>query len=431
MGETPPQVGESSHAGAEKSPQTSLLESCIPPRREPKDSKTVPKSSSRIRPELARPQENVHVSPQVDQLGTGEFAANSPGGEQHDSEHAFWKSEVSALSPSSDEGSRDDKWCKASRPIKRKVQSVEQRHVSSLQQPGCSHWETPECFRSLDECSPAKRSNVDSDGDRVIDSDAELISGSGVTIHALPLPSDWDSSPERGERLESNEEGEFAIEKTAQLSPQGDPKWAMLLDMKQQLLSMMQSYRPAVGSATGRQSLVVDPLSHRRPVVSGTDVISHRRSPSFTAQRQDEVDLSRESSVSQQLLKEHTADRQSKHDFVRQMAERTAKRQDGSRREAQAKPEQQRDEAQKLINEGSERQRQHQAGAKHHRDDPRQSSHEWAEREREHRVIVARQDAAERQREHRMSAVRQDAVERESGTPGRGGAAAPAGFILL
>ncbi|XP_068216596.1 trichohyalin-like [Palaemon carinicauda] len=219
------------------------------------------------------------------------------------------------------------------------------------------------------------------------------------STNVFSVVEDWGSSPESGERLDSDEEGEFAVEKAARLSPQGEPKWSTLLDMKQQLSSMMQSYRPAIGSAAGHHSSVIDPLSHRRPVVSEIDVISHRRSPSFTAQRRVEVDLSRQSPVSQHLAKAHTADHQSKRDDARQIVKRTAKRQDGSRRKAerqrqqQAEPKRQRDEAQQLINEAAERQQQ--AGAKCQRDDSRQSSHGMAERQREHRVSAAHQDAAE------------------------------------
>ncbi|XP_068234123.1 titin homolog [Palaemon carinicauda] len=314
-------------------------------------------------------------------------------------------SEVSALSPSSDEESRDDRWRKESRPIKRKVQSVEQPHVSSPQQPDCSHWETPERFRSLDECSSAKRSKVVSEGDRVMDSDAELISGSCVTIHAPPLPSDWDSSPERNKDVESDEEDEFAIEKAVQLSAQNDPKWNMLLNMKQQLSSMMQSYRPVVGSEAGLQSSVVDPLSHRRPVVSGTDVISHRQFPKSTVQRKVGVDMFRQRAVSQQISKEYSADIQVKRVNVRQVAERAAKRQDGSRRDAQAEPKRQCGEPQELIDDGQQRQ----AGSKRQRDDLQQSSHKWTERQR---VSVVRQDSSERQRIYRVNVARQEAAER-------------------
>ncbi|XP_068201635.1 neurofilament heavy polypeptide-like [Palaemon carinicauda] len=59
-------------------------------RREPKDSKMNPKSSSLIHQEPARPRENVHVSPQEELPGTGDLAASPQGGEQHESEHAFW-----------------------------------------------------------------------------------------------------------------------------------------------------------------------------------------------------------------------------------------------------------------------------------------------------------------------------------------------------
>ncbi|XP_068227905.1 serine/arginine repetitive matrix protein 1-like [Palaemon carinicauda] len=88
-GDTPPRGGETSCAGS--SFQSSLLESCIPPRREPKDSKTIPKSSSRIRQEPTVPRENVHDFPQEEPLGTGDLAASPQGGEQHESEHAFWQ----------------------------------------------------------------------------------------------------------------------------------------------------------------------------------------------------------------------------------------------------------------------------------------------------------------------------------------------------
>ncbi|XP_068206689.1 uncharacterized protein [Palaemon carinicauda] len=209
------------------------------------------------------------------------------------------KGEVSALSPSSDDVSRDEVWRQASRPLKRKAQAVEQRHDSPPQQPGCNHWDTPERFQSLGECSPAKRSDVGSEMDKgLVQSDSELIPGSGVTVHAPPLPSDWCLSPESGERFGSDEEGEFALEEAARVSPKGDPKWSMLLGMKQQLSSLMQSYRPAVGSAVGCQSSVLDPLSPRRPVVSGTDSLSHRQSPSRSVQRQVEVDASRQGSAS-------------------------------------------------------------------------------------------------------------------------------------
>ncbi|XP_068219759.1 neurofilament heavy polypeptide-like [Palaemon carinicauda] len=69
----------------------SLLESCIPPRRESKDSKMVPKSSSRIRPEPAQPAENVHKSPQEEPSGMGDFAASPSGGEPQELEHGFWQ----------------------------------------------------------------------------------------------------------------------------------------------------------------------------------------------------------------------------------------------------------------------------------------------------------------------------------------------------
>ncbi|XP_068227704.1 serine/arginine repetitive matrix protein 2-like [Palaemon carinicauda] len=72
--ETPPRVGKSSRVGAEKSLPPSLLESCILPRRESKDSKTVPKSSTRLRTEPASHSENVRDSPQEEPLGTGDFA---------------------------------------------------------------------------------------------------------------------------------------------------------------------------------------------------------------------------------------------------------------------------------------------------------------------------------------------------------------------
>ncbi|XP_068207881.1 uncharacterized protein [Palaemon carinicauda] len=51
----------------------------------------IPKSSSRIRQEPARPWENVHVSPQEELPGTGDLAASPQGGEQQESEHAFWQ----------------------------------------------------------------------------------------------------------------------------------------------------------------------------------------------------------------------------------------------------------------------------------------------------------------------------------------------------
>ncbi|XP_068200849.1 serine/arginine repetitive matrix protein 1-like [Palaemon carinicauda] len=59
--------------------------------REPKDSKTLPKSSARIRQEPARLSENVHEFPQEEPLGTGDFAASPSGGELQESEHAFWQ----------------------------------------------------------------------------------------------------------------------------------------------------------------------------------------------------------------------------------------------------------------------------------------------------------------------------------------------------
>ncbi|XP_068235781.1 serine/arginine repetitive matrix protein 1-like [Palaemon carinicauda] len=74
MGGTPPLRRETAREDAPF--RTSLLESCIPPRREPRDSKTIPKSSSRIRPKPTKPQEDVHVSPQDEPLGTGDLAAS-------------------------------------------------------------------------------------------------------------------------------------------------------------------------------------------------------------------------------------------------------------------------------------------------------------------------------------------------------------------
>ncbi|XP_068244074.1 proline-rich protein 36-like [Palaemon carinicauda] len=91
MREIPPRAGKSSRVWVEKSLPPSLLESCILPRRESKDSKTVPKSSSRLRPDPAKHLENVHESPQEEPLGTGDFAASPSGGELQESEHAFWQ----------------------------------------------------------------------------------------------------------------------------------------------------------------------------------------------------------------------------------------------------------------------------------------------------------------------------------------------------
>ncbi|XP_068232241.1 uncharacterized protein [Palaemon carinicauda] len=77
MGNVPPLPERSSRPEVEKSLPPSLLESCIPPRREPKDSKTIPKPSARIRQEPSSATEDVHVSPQEEPLGTGDFAAIS------------------------------------------------------------------------------------------------------------------------------------------------------------------------------------------------------------------------------------------------------------------------------------------------------------------------------------------------------------------
>ncbi|XP_068224162.1 uncharacterized protein [Palaemon carinicauda] len=118
------------------------------------------------------------------------------------------------------------------------------------------------------------------------------------SANVFSVVEDWCSSPESGERFGNDEESEFALEEAARVSPKGVPKWSMLLGMKQQLSSLMQSYQPAVDSAVGCQSSVIDPLSHRRPVVSGTDALSHRRSPNRSVQRQVEVDASRQSSAS-------------------------------------------------------------------------------------------------------------------------------------
>ncbi|XP_068223837.1 serine/arginine repetitive matrix protein 1-like [Palaemon carinicauda] len=83
----PPLPERSSRPEVEKSLPPSLLESCIPPRREPKDSKMIPKSSARIRQELSRAAEDVHMSPQGEPMGTGDFAASPSGGKHQESEH--------------------------------------------------------------------------------------------------------------------------------------------------------------------------------------------------------------------------------------------------------------------------------------------------------------------------------------------------------
>ncbi|XP_068233446.1 serine/arginine repetitive matrix protein 1-like [Palaemon carinicauda] len=88
-GEFPPDRGEV--AREEVPPRASVLESYFPSRRESKDTKTVPKSSSRIRQKPAIPREDIHVSPQEDLLGMGDLAASPPKGEHSDSEHAFWQ----------------------------------------------------------------------------------------------------------------------------------------------------------------------------------------------------------------------------------------------------------------------------------------------------------------------------------------------------
>ncbi|XP_068234055.1 serine/arginine repetitive matrix protein 1-like [Palaemon carinicauda] len=97
MRETPPCAGKSSWVGAEKSLPPSLLESCIPPRRKSKDSKTVPKYSSRLKMEPASHSENVRESPQEEPLGTGDFAASPSRGELQESEHAFWQESEQVL----------------------------------------------------------------------------------------------------------------------------------------------------------------------------------------------------------------------------------------------------------------------------------------------------------------------------------------------
>ncbi|XP_068232061.1 serine/arginine repetitive matrix protein 1-like [Palaemon carinicauda] len=91
MEEVHPPPERSPRLEVEKDLPPSLLESCTPPRRESKDSKTIPKSSARIRQEQPRAVEDTHVSPQEEPLGSGDFAASPSGGERQESEHAFWQ----------------------------------------------------------------------------------------------------------------------------------------------------------------------------------------------------------------------------------------------------------------------------------------------------------------------------------------------------
>ncbi|XP_068238358.1 serine/arginine repetitive matrix protein 1-like [Palaemon carinicauda] len=72
-GEFSPDRGEV--AREEVPPRVSVLESYFPSRRESKDTRTVSKSSSKIRQEPPISREDVHVSPQEDLLGMGDLAA--------------------------------------------------------------------------------------------------------------------------------------------------------------------------------------------------------------------------------------------------------------------------------------------------------------------------------------------------------------------
>ncbi|XP_068238351.1 neurofilament heavy polypeptide-like [Palaemon carinicauda] len=81
-GEFSPDRGEV--AREEVPPRASVLESYFPSRRESKDTKTIPKSSSRFRQEPAIPREDVHVSPQEGLLGMGDLAASPPKGEHRE-----------------------------------------------------------------------------------------------------------------------------------------------------------------------------------------------------------------------------------------------------------------------------------------------------------------------------------------------------------
>ncbi|XP_068246713.1 uncharacterized protein [Palaemon carinicauda] len=129
--------------------------------------------------------------------------------------------------------------------------------------------------------------------------------------------------------------------------------------MKHQLSSFMQSYQPAVGSAVGRQ--MSDQFSHRRPVVSSADVLSHRRSPIR--------------SVQQQKL--------------------TYERDEERRRQVDAMS--YRDGSQQLTHDTMKRQRQQQVDARRPRDGHHQSTHDGIEHRRRKQVDARRPRSDTRQ----------------------------------